>query len=560
MPELVETFEKQYAFGEFTYKARGDILTLSGYVSTKEEDLGGDDCPPESWRKYLPMFEANPIYCYNHWLITSSKKYADHMGALPPHPIGLVKKVSIDSTGLFLDNIEITPGLEITDKMVIPLVQHGVLKQQSAGFWNMERTPKSRGGNTLTENWLQEASIVPLAQNPFGTDVELKCIDGWEKFSDVKQIIKAIGEGRLNLRPSVHHVAIDLKNSGNENRSQDANREMDNLKPVFVQVSALAHNEKAYDPTGEATAKPPRYSKFYTEVAELIYAAKSVEGPEDNQSTTFLFQIAEPTEKGFVYNFDLLALSTAKVLGAKGGAKISGEEKAEVVKRLSEAYAVLGKDFPVYEKSGEDISAMPAWKLKDVHYSEIKFLNGEDAMVRKALAKTDAKNLLAALKGDEDIVKSDEVQEVAKYIGGSVSVSLYSGLYDPDAVIALTEIVASIARANKAEFSAYSEYGSDAPLTMKWAEGQDTIFAVGKPGEESTVFKKEDAGFVATEEKKVAPTDAQIIKSFTFYNTLSAMSQETKSRLIEVESEFAKLPQPKAKSSHWLMEALSEDF
>jgi len=461
MTEIINPERRKIVGFNVEHKSVGDKLTLSGYVSTKTPDLGGDVCPANSWDEFLPMYKANALYCYDHWLARGDNSA---IGDTPPYPIGKVLNPYTDSEGLMLDKITLVTEIPFVRDVLSPLIQNEVLKQQSVGFLAFEQKPGRDGYRYLTRNMIQEGSIVPLAMNPFGTDVSLKnlglnmsVIDGFADFENVEAIVKAYQNGKLIVNKQFFIPDNGQSFSETTPNEHDKNKSMSNaLQPDFTKVAPTVHKTDQYDPEGEATTKPPKYDKNYAAISELIYAATSQDSEESEK--TFLFQIGEPTEKGFKYDFEMLATATAKVLGAKGGAKWSGEEKKAVLERLSDAYEALGKRFPAFCRTqDEPISKMAAWKLEDVEYREVEFFNGEADVVKRAIAKTDITNVIAAIKsgGIEDLAEFEELQ---KYVSGSLSLCLTAYGWESDEVEFLVNVTSMWNDFNKSSREGYEDY------------------------------------------------------------------------------------------------------
>ena len=532
---------KKFIFsGEVQHKAVGDSLIMSGYVSTKQPDLGGDVCPPDSWNEFLPMYRSNPIYCYDHWLSRGERQ-----GGEPPYPIGYVKNAFTDSEGLMLEDITLTTSVPFVRDVIANLIEAGVLRQQSVGFLAFEQKPGRDGLRYLTRNWCQEGSIVPLAMNPFGTDVSLKnlglnmsIVDGFADFENVEAIVKAYQDGKLIVNKQFFIPDNGQSFSETPTNEHDKNKSMSNaLQPDFTKVAPTVHKSDQYDPEGAAIAKPPKYDKNYAGISELIYAATSQDSEDSDK--TFLFQIGEPTDKGFKYDFDMLATATAKVLGAKGGAKWSGGEKKLVLERLSEAYEVLGKRFPAFCRTqDEPISKMAAWKLEDIEYREVEFFNGEADIVKRTIAKVDISNVIAAIKsgGIEDLTEFEELQ---KYVSGSLSLTLTAYGWESEEVDFLVNITNMWNEFNKASRAAYEDYYFS--FSYKgWFDGDIAKYAkVGcNEAGEQKAFEYEKSGntFHPTDREVQIPENAVDLGDLDAHNRYQKMFELAEAKLQDLNS------------------------
>ncbi|HLX53454.1 MAG TPA: hypothetical protein VKR58_05920 [Aquella sp.] len=406
--------------GEIVEKSmKGDKLVFSGYISTDEVDLTGDRCPAESWRKYLEFYNRNPIYCYNHDRTI---------------PIGKCREATIDNKGLLFNDITLTPIPFVKD-VLMPLILDDVLKQQSAGFMNLKQSKKS-GVTILEENYLLEGSLVPVAMNPNGTDIKVKGIELFTEEAKVYDLWTMYDKGLIEVSSKVYSVPDSDVFSGSAKISQnnaDTIMPTNTFTPMFKGIEVTKHIDSSYDPGGVKVDFPKNYASTaveYTKAAELTHAGKQKanrEGVKDK----YIFQIGHVTEKGFAYDWNMLATTTAKVLGAKGGAIFEEGEQLAVLKRLEQAYAVLEKQFPQYEKTGETLSYIPEWKLTDIKYAEVKFFNDEDIIVADTIAHENIDSLNNYIeKNGPDRIKTE-----LKYLSHSVNLNISGGKhgeYDSD--------------------------------------------------------------------------------------------------------------------------------
>lgn len=515
--------------GEISHKARGDKLTLSGYVSTKQRDLSGDICPPESWEELLPLYEANPLYCYSHDIHEKTS-----------YPIGRVNKVFTDAEGLFFDEIVLS-NIPVVKDILGPLIQDGVLKQQSAGFYCLKKV--RRGNDTiLLKNFLQEGSLVPFAANPFGTEVTMKTIEGLESFTSVDLILKAYQEGKLVIAGKTYSVPANYGDGTfleAPNTRQDINKNMTSAPKIMP----IEHAADQYDPSGEAVAKPPVTHKSFGAVADLIFAAAEVNS--EGKVEKHLYQIGVPTAKGFKYDFEKLACVTGQVLGARQGAHRSGEETKALLGRLAAAYGALGKKFPSYCKVLDgSLADMAAWKLEDIAFSEVIFHEGEGSIIKGAYAKKDATNLLNALKAG-DLPSLTEVEELRKFFYGnaslSVSVPVGDGAEADDLELfqAILSLIANFMQedamedAQDAMDSALEgcNYNEMARKFVRWDEdGNLRVGRVVKATEKSCEVREyayDGEAFVAKDRLTVATSALAVVKSLPRWNRARALAEKS---------------------------------
>jgi len=388
---------------------KGDRLTMTGFVSTEAVDLAGEICPWDSWVKHLGNFKANPIYCYNH-----DKEV----------PIGKVGNTEAKpNQGLLFEDIQLTPIPFVKDILSL-LIMDEVIKQQSAGFFNIRRAahPENPNVSVLQENFLVEGSLVSVAMNPNGTSItvnqKLLNSEGMYEYKSISELMQQYDSGLITKAMKfvvpAEYAKIPMVAKGGT--IIDTSK-MNNLAPIFARLKATTHVEKAYDPKGEIAknAKP----------SELTHAA--VIPGENGSKDKYLFKLGFETAKGFNYDWEDVVTATAKVLGAKGGATFDADVKLGIVKRLQEAYKVLDKEFPTYEKTGESLADVPAWKLEDVHYNEVAFHEGEDLMVKNLIAKENVVALAGFFRSGDAATKewakvTPEVHELVKYLMTDVSI------------------------------------------------------------------------------------------------------------------------------------------
>jgi hypothetical protein len=483
---------------------KGDRLTMSGFVSTEAIDLAGDSCPWDSWVKHLANFQANPIYCYNH-----DKEV----------PIGKVSKTSaVPNQGLHFEDIQLTPIPFVKDILSL-LILDGVVQQQSAGFFNIKRMAHTENPNVtiLQENFLVEGSLVSVAMNPHGTSIQvndkLLNSEGMYEYKSITELMQHYDSGLINksmkfVVPS-EYAKIPMVAKGGT--IIDTSK-MNNLAPIFARLQATTHVEKAYDPKGEIAKN--------AKASELTHAA--VIPGENGAKDKFLFKLGFETAKGFNYDWEDVVTATAKIFGAKGGATFDSDVKANIVKRLESAYLALDKTFPTYEKSGDSMAEMPAWKLDDVHYSEVKFHEGEDVLVKNLIAKENIVALAGYLKAQDketkEFVKSiPEAIEVTKYLTTDISVRIdaYNDLDDDDkGEFAFMQQLISLLAAKAAATADTDDSGMLMQLGLKKEDGEVKIErvqgATHNEDKENILSSDNDTEVAATETNYADLADAAV--------------------------------------------------
>lgn len=438
-----------------------DDMRFSGYASTNTSDLVDDIVEPMSFQKYLYRYKNNPVICYNH-----DRDF----------PIGRALSVEITDRGLWMDMelLKDAPAMPLIRGYIWPCIKEGVLSQMSIGFMSLDG--KWEGAHYHhKEVYLLENSVVTVACNPdamIGVSKALR--QGLVGLNSMTDMVEAYQKGVLRLPEDISKnfyvggIEVDLATS-----NKDMKDNMHPLTPDFTDMVATEETTiiAPYDPEGVPIRKPYPSQKNYTQVHEWICAAKRVSGDK----TTYLFEIGYPTKKGFAYDWDKIALTMCRVLGAKGGAHFNAEEKAKVVDRLIQAYSTLDKEPPeVCVGDGDDtlsIVQLTPEALSTIKYQDVKFNAGEAELLTKSLLENDLKSIQDIAKSYE--VKADIPEElrtiVAKGIYATIDIwGLINTPEDAAMVAALLNIVTAPCDCDDDTPSAYDEMG--APIAEAKAE------------------------------------------------------------------------------------------
>jgi len=416
--------------GELVVKSGSKEMKMSGFVSTPNIDFSNEIVEVASFEKWLAYYKANPLYLFDHNL---------------KDVIGRVENPRLvyegTKTGLYLEGITLS-AVPIVNEYIWPLIVDKVLSQQSIGFF-------SRKGQYIDgiyhhqECFLYESSLVPVACNPEATLDVIKNIwgklpEGYQVISSLEDVVEAVSKGLLKL-PSecrTHHQVsgfITMNNQSEPNITKSAATTPDFADAVVLNVDSALH-----DPNGVVVTKPHRNEKTYRVVADMIHAAKS------SVRNSYLFQLAQPTEKGFAYDFDLLAVSMARLLGANGGAQYSVEQKQLIFDRIAEGYAALGKALPVakFDNHEVEIKSLTAEAFDDLQYSQISFKSGEADIVTGQFLLKDVENVCTALdyfKKQKNI--PENVHVALKHLWGYLDLSLEAPIWDSDAVGVIAQVI-----------------------------------------------------------------------------------------------------------------------
>jgi HK97 family phage prohead protease len=406
-------------------KDYGDSMVMSGYVSTGVPDLVNDKVPPSAFSKYLQRYKNNPVYCYNH----------DHFT-----PIGKVRNVEITEKGLYLDEIKLT-NIPVVKEIIWPLVKDGVLKQQSIGFLSLDGDWDGKF-YVHKEIYLLECSLVTVACNPEAEIDRVKSIPGFEQYKNLNDLIRGYTTGKVRLPSEISKQFHIMNNPLGESKVNNAHP----LTPDFVDVTAIKNVDTSlYDPEGEIVPKPNRIHKNYSKVSELIHAAKRVVDGKD----VYMFEIGVPTTKGFRYDWDKTAMTVCRILGAKGVANYTPNEKLGILERVAEVYETLGKAMPTYE--GVVVSDLNPDVLSEVKFSEIVFSEGEKDILNATILESDITSV-------ENVIKSyvekgsipENVQTQLKRLRAYVDVfGVINSAEDAEAAANLLSLVVASATVNE---------------------------------------------------------------------------------------------------------------
>ena len=384
---------QQYLFADIaSIKAADDgIMRFSGYASTSTADLSNEVVEPTAFEKHLWRYLRNPQIFYNH-----DKTW----------PIGKAVNVEVTAKGLYM-TMELFPDSPNVTDIIWPLIVAGGLRQMSIGFFSLAGEYNKRDGcYHHTEVYLVENSVVPIACNP---DAEI----GVGKTLDtLAEITKSFEEIAPNLEGKTldkffvqatikENTSVNKENSLHNTTDMNSRTDIANpLVPDFRDITAtecVFKENPQYDPEGTPVRKPYRSQKTYDDVHQLICAAKRVvEG-----KATYLFEIGYPTEKGFAFDWDKVAVTMCRLFGAKGVALFNDEEKVKVFTKLFAAYEALDKELPAVEIEGElvSVATLTDYDLINTKFQNVVFNSEEKAILNTTLIMSDLKNV-------SDIVKS----------------------------------------------------------------------------------------------------------------------------------------------------------
>ena len=430
MSERIKGNDIQY-FGTITEKSAPSSkkMMFSGFVSTTDPDLTGDIVAADAFDKHITQYMERPVYLYQH----------DKL-----QPIGRVSNVLTNytkdgKTGLYLEEVVLS-DIPVVREVIYPLIQDDVLTQQSVGMFSLKG--KMQGDLYVhTEVYLYECSLVTVAANP---EALIDTVKGLEDFKTIQQLMKAYDEGKIPLKKQ-YSMYTPTKTI----REEPMN--ITNAHPTtpdFADAIVLKANTAAYDPDGVVIPMPTKVEKNFVSTCENTHVCKSV------SRSSYMFQIAHPTEKGFKYDWDLVATAMCRVLGANGGAHFEKDAKVEIIERISEAYRALNKELPTvaFDDGGVivTIDKVSSDALSDVEFKNVSFKNEESEVYKSVVFENDVKRVADTIKSwkksNKELVIPANAKESLKYIFTSIDIEIQgSGPDDADDTDFLQALIALIA-------------------------------------------------------------------------------------------------------------------
>lgn len=429
MSDVVTNHNLQY-FGTITEKSApsSSKMKFSGFVSTTDPDLSGDIVEQGAYDKHIAMYKKNPVYLYQH----------DKL-----QPIGKVSNVITNfvkdgKTGLYLEDVVLS-DIPVVRDVIFPLIQDDVLTQQSVGMFSIKGEIRENL-YVHTEVYLYECSLVTVAANP---NASIDTFKGLEDYQTIQQLMKAYDEGKIPLKRNFF-MSTPTKAIKEETPMNIINGHPTTLD--FADAEVLKANMSGYDPEGEAVAMPTKVEKNFVTTCENTHVCKST------SRGSYMFQIGQPTEKGFKYDWDLVATAMCRVLGANGGAHFEKGAKVAIIERIADAYRTLEKEVPTV--SFEDgsvvvtIDKVSSDALGDVEYKNVTFKNEENEIYKQVMFVNDAKRLGDTLKswGKAETGVPEKAKEILKWIYTSVDIDIEGNPDDETDVAFFQTLLALIAK------------------------------------------------------------------------------------------------------------------
>ena len=386
-------------------------IFIKGYASTNAPDFSNEVIPANSWEKHILRYKANPIY---HWM------HDRHL------PIGKVNSFHIDEKGLYLDEVEIIGRILIVKEFLGPLLKAGVLRQQSVGFLALE----GHYANGLwyhDENYLIENSLVSVACNP---EAEAEIVRSFA-------FTKSVGVSTLDELVRAYHYNVITEDDRRKHFIMDRSNNFKHKEesPDFTSITITNSEDASLIKNEEpAIKKLPRYHKDYDKYGKLIYAAYN------EVSKTYMFSMAVKTENGYKYDFESVAISMCRLLGARGKANYSLESFKGLLERLCNVYQKLEKKIPTADLGDGPIpiNEIDEKFLHDIEFRKVTFYEGEDTIFANTVLNQDMQNLAAFMKSLGE--KNYDVLTVLKDF--IAMVDIWGWIDGPEDAAKLTEILA----------------------------------------------------------------------------------------------------------------------
>ena len=397
-------------------------MMMSGFVSTTDLDLTGDIIAANAFDKHIQKYRERPIYLYQH-----DKN----------QPIGRVSNVITNyvkdgKVGLYLEDIVLS-DIPVVRDVIWKLVQDNVLNQQSVGMYSIDGKVQGKIYEH-TEVYLYECSLVSIAANPEAMiDVVGKDLS---HLNSMEQLVKAYNQGLIGSKKTISMYTPENNTTEKTMDTQNSNP----LTPDFDGIIVLKHNDEIFvaDDSNQKSL-PKKIEKDFEKVCDAIHACKSA------NRNSYMFQLGVATEKGVRYDWELTALSMARVLGANGGAHFDKDAKVQVVERIAEAYKNLGKSVPTITVADLpiDVTMLTADTLSNLEFKSVNFMEDEQEIYKYALFEKDVKRIIDAVKSYKGNVP-DNVKECLKWIYSSVEIEIEGVPYDEADVEFLNAVTALI--------------------------------------------------------------------------------------------------------------------
>ena len=417
---LIASHEKKLRLLDAPFEVKNagakDLPVMSGYVSTSSPDLANDIVEPTAFKDFLYRYKNNPVYLFQH------DAYM---------PIGKVGSVSLDSKGLYLDDITLSDIPIVRDYISI-LVRDGVIKQQSIGFLSLDGEFDAKTGiYHHNEVYLLECSLVTVACNPEAGLDGIKSIPGFEAVKDMNDLVRLYKRGALPPLSKFKGGLLvpDLDRSpraGVEEPPKKEGKELSDGQGIKAVAAGEAPCEYVEQGDNAIVVLPPRWHKDWRPAHEACFAAIRTVGEKES----FILQKAVLTEKGPALSWPHVAVSMYRVMGAKSDFEIDPVQKAAIVRTLSAAYATLGKALPTVAKcDGAAVSDID-WAHAEVEFKDVEGHEGEDTLFELKSLIDDGDRMVALLNHYRKDGMSDSVKSVVrgvnrKFMGAYLDVFLF---------------------------------------------------------------------------------------------------------------------------------------
>lgn len=475
-------------------------MEISGWLSTGDTDLSNEIVEPYSAKKHLEAYTKAGRLWFNHD---------------PAQVLGRVHSMSIEEKGMHIDLARLS-DTPFNREYIWPHIKEGALSEFSIQF-------QSRDGKYVnkvyhhTEIFIIESSIVSMACNPAAVIDGFKSLVPSEEWYDasLEQLLKLYESGKLKLPSEARRVfAVGGIDTPMENKLKNTNGE--SLVPDFADISVnelTAEQKSLLDPAGEALDLPKREQKNYEQICDCIYLAKSL------ARNSYMFRVGVPTEDGFRYDWEAVALATGNILGAKGSAHFVPEEKVKAIAAIAKIYKQLKKTLPTWK--GIALNDVDDEIVTDIKFSEIEFHNDEKDLLEKHIFEKNLEAVSNYIKS----VEGDKAESVRKYAYANFGMNFNIYPYDESDFALIDALMAAYSSYMTAEEEEPAESGDFymnfanhlTDLSQKMAEPDDVEVSEEEEVEtevEEEVAKEEEVPEEQADQKNLSSILAEALKKF----------------------------------------------
>lgn len=431
-----EDLKERLLFGEIEYKSAGKRKQLSGWVSTPSADLSDEVVEADAFKPHWDKYVANSVYCWQH----DRNK-----------PIGKVVTPELSEKGVYLRDITLS-DIPPVENVIWPLIQDGVLKQQSIGFLSLKGRMEG-GYYRHKEVYLLESSLVTVACNP---DAVIDVVKNYGNYTDIDSLVEDYYNGYIDFDHPVRKT-VSMHVSGIQTPDEIRKELSTKTNVKNIQAIPLTDSMRELHKADDCDVFPPyKIQKDYDAKMELIYLGK-------NKLGDYVMPIGSLTEGGFKYSWEKVAVQMCRILGAKG-LPLDLEERNIAINRLSHAYEMLEKTLPSVEIEN---TSVPIGNVKEEDLTNVKFgqgiifNEGEDIIFSKSVLHSDLENVTNTIKNfnKRDILNKDTAQEIVKYVSAWFEIMV--GVWDQEDADTINRLLEALLAGKEDTPSAYDYAAPD---------------------------------------------------------------------------------------------------